>query len=123
MATLFPYTTLFRSAHSFAAKSHIVAADGRETQDIRALLNLGHSFGHALEAETGFSDRLLHGEAVAIGMVLAYRFSEAQGVCPPGAADRIVSHLAACGMKAHPRDAGITADGATLVRQDRRSVV
>src|SRR3546814_14152924 len=49
-------------------------------------------------------------------MVLAYRFSEAQGVCPPGAADRIVSHLAACGMKAHPRDAGITADGATLVR-------
>lgn len=101
---------------SVAAKARIVAADERETTGLRALLNLGHTFGHALEAETGFSDRLLHGEAVAIGMVLAYRFSEAQGLCPPGASERIIRHLIACDMKSHPRDAGITADGATLVR-------
>src|SRR3546814_3954495 len=55
--------------HSVEAKARIVAADERETSGVRALLNLGHTFGHALEAETGFSDRLLHGEAVAIGMV------------------------------------------------------
>lgn len=100
---------------SVSAKARIVAADEFETTGLRALLNLGHTFGHALEAETGFSDRLLHGEAVAIGMVLAYRFSEAQGLCQPGVADRIVRHLIACSMKAHPRDAGIAADGATLV--------
>src|SRR3546814_9999305 len=99
MATLFPYTTLFRSAHSFAAKSHIVAADGRETQDIRALLNLGHSFGHALEAETGYSDRLLHGEAVAAGMVLAHQFSAAKGLCPAADAARVRDHLASLGLR------------------------
>ncbi len=101
---------------SISAKARIVAADERETTGTRALLNLGHTFGHALEAETGFSDRLLHGEAVAIGMVLAYRFSEARGLCPPGAAERIVQHLRACGMKTHPHDADITASGAALVR-------
>jgi len=101
--------------HSIAAKARIVAADERETSGVRALLNLGHTFGHALEAETGFSDRLLHGEAVAIGMVLAYRFSEEQGLCPPGAARRIIAHLDACGMKSHPMQAGITAGGARLV--------
>ncbi len=62
-------------AHSVAAKARIVAADERETLGLRALLNLGHTFGHALEAQTGFSDRLLHGEAVALGMVLAARYS------------------------------------------------
>src|SRR3546814_448828 len=55
--------------HSISAKARIVTADERETTGQRALLNLGHTFGHALEAETGFSDRLLHGEAVAIGLV------------------------------------------------------
>lgn len=101
--------------HSVAAKARIVAADERETSGLRALLNLGHTFGHALEAETGFSDRLLHGEAVAIGMVLAYGFSEAEAICPPGAAERIVRHLKDCGMMVHPREAGITATGAELV--------
>ena len=62
-------------AASVAAKARIVAEDERETGDRRALLNLGHTFGHALEAETGFSDRLLHGEGVALGMVLAARYS------------------------------------------------
>ena len=59
-------------AHSVAAKARIVAEDERETTGKRALLNLGHTFGHALEAETGFSDRLLHGEGVAAGMALAF---------------------------------------------------
>jgi 3-dehydroquinate synthase len=65
-------------ATSVAAKARIVAADERETTGTRALLNLGHTFGHSLEAETGFSDRLLHGEGVAAGMALALRFSVAR---------------------------------------------
>src|SRR6185312_13190430 len=60
---------------SVKAKARIVADDERETTGARALLNLGHTFGHALEAQTGFSDRLLHGEGVALGMVLAARYS------------------------------------------------
>ncbi|MCV5737335.1 3-dehydroquinate synthase, partial [Escherichia coli] len=68
-------------------KARIVAADEREDGD-RALLNLGHTFGHALEAETGFSDRLLHGEAVAIGMCLAFELSARLGFCPPEDARR-----------------------------------
>ncbi len=66
-------------AHSVAAKARIVAADEHETNGIRALLNLGHTFGHALEAEAGFSDRLLHGEGVAAGCALAFRYSVRQG--------------------------------------------
>ena len=61
-------------------KAEIVARDERETGD-RALLNLGHTFGHALEAATGFSDRLVHGEGVAIGMALAFRLSVRLGLC------------------------------------------
>ena len=60
------------------------AATSGRPDGSRALLNLGHTFGHALEAETGFSDRLLHGEAVALGMALAFRFSALRGLCPPG---------------------------------------
>lgn len=101
-------------AHSVAAKARIVAADERETQDIRALLNLGHSFGHALEAETGYSDKLLHGEAVAAGMALAHRFSAAQGLCAMADADRVAAHLAAVGLPHDLASAGIDADGATL---------
>ena len=62
-------------------KADIVARDERETGD-RALLNLGHTFGHALEAATGYSDRLLHGEGVAIGMALAFRLSVRLGLAP-----------------------------------------
>jgi 3-dehydroquinate synthase len=83
---------------SVSAKAAIVAADERETQDIRALLNLGHTFGHALEAETGFSDALLHGEGVAAGMALAFRFSASHGLCPASDAERVSAHLAACEM-------------------------
>jgi len=99
-------------AQSCRAKAAIVAADERETDDIRALLNFGHTFGHALEAETGFSDRLLHGEAVGIGMAQALRFSAARGIAPAADAERLTRHLLAIGLKAWPREAGIAADAA-----------
>ncbi|MGN6689724.1 MAG: 3-dehydroquinate synthase, partial [Sphingopyxis sp.] len=101
-------------AHSVAAKARIVAADERETQDIRALLNLGHSFGHALEAETGYSDRLLHGEAVAAGMVLAHQFSVANGLCPAEDAARLRDHLASVDLPHSLASAGINTGGAAL---------
>lgn len=97
---------------SCRAKAAIVAADERETDDIRALLNLGHTFGHALEAETGFSEVLLHGEAVGIGMAQALRFSAARGLCPPADATRLTRHLKSLGMKAWPGEAGVAADAA-----------
>lgn len=101
-------------AHSVSAKARIVAADERETQDVRALLNLGHSFGHALEAETGYSDRLLHGEAVAAGMVLAHEFSAANGLCPPEDAARVRDHLARVDLPHSLASAGINTGGAAL---------
>ena len=102
-------------ATSVAAKARIVAEDERETTGRRALLNLGHTFGHALEAETGFSDRLLHGEGVACGMALAFRFSAAQGLCSAADAERVTRHLAAVGLPTTLAAAGVTAGGATLV--------
>ena len=102
-------------ATSVAAKAATVAADERETTGTRALLNLGHTFGHALEAETGFSDRLLHGEAVAAGMALAFRFSAAQGLCPADEAARVSAHLRGVGLPDGLAAAGIDASGATLV--------
>jgi 3-dehydroquinate synthase len=82
---------------SVAMKAAIVARDETE-QGERALLNLGHTFGHALEAWTGYSQRLLHGEGVSIGMCLAYRLSEARGICPPQTAARVSAHLKAAGL-------------------------
>src|SRR5690606_454647 len=84
-------------AVSCRMKAQIVARDERETGD-RALLNLGHTFGHALEAAAGFSDRLYHGEAIAIGMVLAFAFSARRGLCSQQDAERVVRHLAAVGL-------------------------
>jgi 3-dehydroquinate synthase len=101
-------------ATSVAAKARIVAADERETTGLRALLNLGHTFGHALEAETGFSARLLHGEAVAAGMALAFRFSAARGLCPAEDAARVAAHLRRAGLPDGLRAAGIDATGARL---------
>jgi 3-dehydroquinate synthase len=100
---------------SVAAKAAIVADDERETSGRRALLNLGHTFGHALEAETGFSDRLLHGEAVAAGMALAFAFSARQGLCPAEDATRVAAHLEAAGLPATLAAAGVDVPGATLV--------
>jgi 3-dehydroquinate synthase len=101
-------------AHSVRAKARIVAEDERETADRRALLNLGHTFGHALEAETGFGSALLHGEAVAAGMGLAYRFSAERGLCPAGDAKRVTAHLQATGLPHDVASAGVDAPGETL---------
>jgi len=79
-------------------KAQIVAADERETGDARALLNFGHTFGHALEAQTGFGDALLHGEAVALGMVLAFDFAVRFGLCTGQDATRVRRHIAAIGL-------------------------
>jgi 3-dehydroquinate synthase len=84
-------------------KAGIVARDETE-QGERALLNLGHTFGHALEAATGFGDRLLHGEAVAIGCQLAFDLSARLGLCPQEAPSRVGAHLAAMGMKRRPAE-------------------
>jgi 3-dehydroquinate synthase len=98
-------------ATSCRAKAAIVARDERETGD-RALLNLGHTFGHALEAVTGFSDRLFHGEGVAIGMVLAAEFSASLGMIPSSDAVRIERHLAEAGLPTHLQDiAGFAQEG------------
>jgi 3-dehydroquinate synthase len=102
-------------AASVSAKAAIVAADERELSGRRALLNLGHTFGHALEAETGYSDRLLHGEAVAAGMAIAFRFSAARGLCPAADAARVEAHLRALGLPASAREAGVNASGEALV--------
>jgi 3-dehydroquinate synthase len=91
-------------AVSCRAKAAIVARDEREAGD-RQLLNLGHTFGHALEAACGFSDRLLHGEAIAIGMALAFDFSAArQGLVSKAEAARAIRHLAAVGLPTRIRD-------------------
>ena len=90
-------------AVSCRAKAAIVARDERETGD-RALLNLGHTFGHALEAACGFSDRLLHGEAVAAGTALAFGFSARLGLISTAEAERAVHHLAEVGLPTRPQD-------------------
>jgi 3-dehydroquinate synthase len=104
---------------SVAAKAAIVAEDERETSGRRALLNLGHTFGHALEAEAGFSDKLLHGEAVAIGMALAFAFSAEQGFCSEEDAARVRAHLESACLPVT-----FTADPAKLVMhmlQDKKA--
>jgi 3-dehydroquinate synthase len=98
---------------SVRAKAAIVAADERETQDVRALLNLGHTFGHALEAETGFSDTLLHGEGVAAGIALAMRFSARRGLCALLDAERTSAHLDSVGLPSGLQ--GLTASGQRFV--------
>jgi 3-dehydroquinate synthase len=88
---------------SCRAKAAIVARDERESGE-RQLLNLGHTFGHALEAACGFSDRLLHGEAVAAGTALAFGFSARLGLIGAAEAERVIRHLAAVGLPTGPHD-------------------
>jgi 3-dehydroquinate synthase len=98
-------------ATSCRAKAAIVARDERETGE-RALLNLGHTFGHALEAVTGFSDRLFHGEGVAVGMVLAAQFSASLGMMAENDVARVERHLAEVGLPTHLQDvAGFAQEG------------
>lgn len=88
---------------SCAAKARVVAADERDA-DRRAVLNLGHTFAHALEAATGYDgDRLLHGEAVAIGLVLAFELSVRLGCCASEEARRVRRHLEAVGLPTSPK--------------------
>jgi 3-dehydroquinate synthase len=109
---------------SVKAKAAIVARDETETGD-RMLLNLGHTFGHALEAWAGFSSRLLHGEAVAIGMAQAFRFSEGEGLCPAGTAARVEKHLRGVGLPTRVADIPgpgrpTVAELVTLMGQDKK---
>lgn len=109
---------------SVEAKARVVMADEREG-GVRALLNLGHTFGHALEAFCGYSERLLHGEAVSIGMAMAFRFSQQQGLCPAGQADRVCRHLETCGLPTRIRDIGAgpmpsVGDLQALMAQDKK---
>lgn len=90
-------------AVSCRSKAAIVAADERESGE-RALLNLGHTFGHVLEAATGFGDGMLHGEAVAIGMTMAFDLSVRMGFCPAEDARRLRAHLASVGLPLAARD-------------------
>jgi 3-dehydroquinate synthetase len=108
---------------SVKAKAGIVGRDETE-QGERALLNLGHTFGHALEAWCGYSDRLLHGEAIAIGMCLAFRLSEALGACARDTSERVTAHFAAVGLPTRLRDIpGARPDVPALMRlmaQDKK---
>lgn len=104
---------------SVQSKARIVAADETERTGTRALLNLGHTFGHALEADTGFSDRLFHGEAVAAGMALAFRYSVRLGLCAAEDAERVSQLLKRAGLPTTLSDAGVTANGALLVEYMR----
>lgn len=101
--------------HSVKSKARIVAADEKETTGIRALLNLGHTFGHALEAATGFSDTLFHGEAVAVGMALAFRYSVRLSLCPSADAVRAESLLKRAGLPTNLREAKVSDSGPRLV--------
>ena len=106
------------------AKAAIVARDERETGD-RALLNLGHSFGHALEAAGQYDGRLLHGEAVAIGMVMAFHLSRQLGYCSDDDVARVRAHLHAVGLPVHPKQRDIVLDPdqmIDLMRQDKKVV-
>ena len=114
-------------ATSCRAKAAIVARDERETGE-RALLNLGHTFGHALEAATGFSDRLFHGEGVSVGMVLAAELSAQLGMIAETDAARVKRHLAEVGLPTNFQDiAGFAQEGLgdadalmTLMAQDKK---
>ncbi len=107
-------------AHAVAAKARIVAADEHETNGIRALLNLGHTFGHALEAEAGFDGTLIHGEAVAAGCALAFGFSARYRDCSDDDVLRVGRHLRSVGLPDGLAATAITASGATLVAHMRK---
>ncbi|HET7817212.1 MAG TPA: 3-dehydroquinate synthase [Sphingomicrobium sp.] len=110
-------------AAAVAGKARIVEEDERETSGRRALLNLGHTFGHALELETGYSERLLHGEAVALGCVLAFAFSAQRGLCTPADSDRVRKHFEAAGLPTRLEELGLQAMGERLsahMRQDKK---
>ncbi|MFL6769824.1 MAG: 3-dehydroquinate synthase family protein [Sphingomicrobium sp.] len=95
------------------AKARIIAGDVNDRLGKRALLNLGHSFGHAIESEVGIG-KILHGEAVAMGLALAFRLSAESGLCPVPDADRVVTHLAGCGLPTRLAEFGLAGRGGRL---------
>ena len=102
-------------------KAEVVAADEREAGE-RALLNLGHTFGHALETFLGYGDSLLHGEAVAIGCVLAFRLSAKMGLCPAADADAVRDHFIQIGLPVRPPAAQYDVDRLmALMAQDKKA--
>jgi shikimate kinase / 3-dehydroquinate synthase len=105
-----------------AFKAAVVGDDEREEKpsDGRALLNLGHTFGHALEAEIGYTDGLLHGEAVAVGIGLAFRLSARLGHCPAEDAERVVTHLGSVGLPAELHRLNRRFSAETLIGRMRR---
>ncbi len=109
---------------SARAKAEIVVADERELSGKRALLNLGHTFGHALEAFAGYSDRLLHGEAIAVGMRLAFTYSVERGLCAAEDAARVENHFRGVGLPteiaAVPGDKPTTGELLRLMAQDKK---
>lgn len=115
-AMLAPDMALLQQAviKSCAAKAAIVEQDEKES-GVRALLNLGHTFGHALEAEMGYGGELLHGEAVAIGMVMAYEFSAYLGLCPAEDAARAEALLKNTGLRTRPHEVRPNWSTATLM--------
>lgn len=111
-------------ATSCQAKAAIVAADEREGGK-RALLNLGHTFGHSLEAELGYDGRLLHGEAVAIGIIMATDLSVRLNLCPAGDLDRLKKHWQLCGLPVSFNDINHTWTIDALLhhmRQDKKNI-
>ena len=110
-------------ARCCAHKARVVIADEKET-GVRALLNLGHTFGHALEKDTGYSSRLLHGEGVAIGMVLAHGFSNRLGLAPGQDGGRVAAHLQAAGLPTRlgdiPGELGSTDKLMAAIAQDKK---
>ena len=98
---------------AIAAKARLIAGDIEDRTGQRALLNLGHSFAHAIESEAGLG-RLLHGEAVAIGLILAFRFSARLGLCDDSEAEHLAAHLAEVGLPSSLAEVGIA--GPALLR-------
>src|SRR6202789_1705464 len=105
-----------------AFKAAVVGDDEREEKanDGRALLNLGHTFGHALEAEYGYSGGLLHGEGVAVGLGLAFKLSARLGLCPPADAERVIAHVSAVGLPPDLSMLNRRFSAATLIGHMRR---
>jgi 3-dehydroquinate synthase len=105
------------------AKAAIVGRDEREGGD-RALLNLGHTFAHALEAEAGYDGRLLHGEAVSVGLSIAFALSTRLGLCPSQETERILRHLSAVGLPTGVAQIGLSGLTADVMmnhmRQDKK---
>lgn len=95
--------------HALRSKARIVGGDIEDRGGHRALLNLGHSFGHAIESEAGLG-RVLHGEAVALGTVLAFRFSVSLGIAPADDAERVAAHFASVGLPTRLADVGVHGD-------------